>query len=89
MDWESFKKTEFAVRCEIEKTAFLADCEAHGIITANLSDHAVNARNLFVSRLCYADQFSGGRYELMTVEEWQTKPKMLFEGIKITPYKRR
>jgi hypothetical protein len=35
-------------------------------------------RDYFVCRLCYKDQFSEGRYELMSCDEWQIKENGLF-----------
>ena len=86
IDWENFKKTKFAIKCETQKEGFFAECKEHGIY--NFNGERANERDIFVCRLCYKDQFSDGRYELLSVDEWQTKPHMLFDaqGIEIIDY---
>lgn len=86
MDWKSFKETKKAVRCTTEKEKFFSDCEVHGIY--NFMSERAKLRDFFVCRLCYKDQFSEGRYELMSVDEWQTKENGLFgvNGLGVIDY---
>lgn len=86
MDWEKFKETKTAVKCTTEKEKFFSDCAKHGIY--NFMSERAMLRDYFVCRLCYKDLFSNGRYEIMSVDEWQIKPKMLFDanGLEIIDY---
>ena len=76
MDWKSFKETKIAVKCTMEKEKFFSDCAKHGI--HNFMSENAMLRDYFICRLCYKDQFSEGRYELLAVDEWQLKEKGLF-----------
>ena len=76
MDWGAFKETRVAVRCTSDKERFFADCALNGIHNF-MSDGAIK-RDLFVCRLHYKDFNSDGRYELMSLEEWQIKENGLF-----------
>lgn len=76
MDWEAFKETKFAIRCISGKENFLSACTKHGIY--NFMSERAMLRSCFICRLCYADQFSEGRYELMSLDEWQIKENGLF-----------
>lgn len=76
MDWEKFKKTKIAVKCTSGKEKFFSDCEEHGIY--NFMGERTMFRDYFICRLCYKDQFSEGRYELMSCEGWQIKENGLF-----------
>ena len=76
MDWQAFKKKQFAVKCTTDKERFFADCASNGIY--NFMSEGAMKRNLFICRLCYQDAFSDGRYELMSVDEWQVKENGLY-----------
>lgn len=76
MNWEAFKQTKFAIKCTSDKNLFFSECAKHGIY--NFMNVRAMRRDLFVCRLCYADQFSEGRYELMSIDEWQTRENGLF-----------
>ena len=76
MNWEDFKETKIAVKCTTEKESFFSECARHGIY--NFMSESAMLRNYFICRLCYRDQFSVGRYELMSVDEWQIKENGLF-----------
>ncbi len=86
MDWKGFKETKKAVRCTTEKEKFFSDCAMHGIY--NFMSERAKLRDYFVCRLCYKDQFSEGRYELMSVDEWQIKENGLFgaNGLEVCNY---
>ena len=87
MNWKSFKETKIAIKCITEKEKFFSDCAKHNIYNF-MSDRALQ-RDLFICRLCYKDQFSEGRYELMSLEEWQIKKGGLFgeQGLMVFDYK--
>jgi hypothetical protein len=86
MDWKSFKEMKLAVRCTAEKEKFFSACANQGIY--NFMSERAKMRDLFVCRLCYKDQFSEGRYELMSVDEWQVKENGLFgsQGLEVFFY---
>lgn len=88
MDWQKFKETKFAVKCTSEKDEFFSDCAKHGIY--NFMGERAMLRDYFVCRLCYKDQFSEGRYELMSCDEWQIKENGLFGryGLDVFNFKR-
>ena len=76
LDWASFKQKQFAVICETGKERFFADCKQHGIYCF-LSDFA-KKRNLFVCVHLYENRLSNGRYELVSLKGWETKPNGLY-----------
>lgn len=76
MNWEAFKQTKFAIKCTSDKNLFFSECAKHGIY--NFMSERAMRRDLFICRLCYADRFSKGRYELMSIDEWQTRENRLF-----------
>jgi hypothetical protein len=86
MNWEAFKKTKLAIKCTSEKERFFSDCAKNGIY--NFMGERAILRNFFICRLCYKDQFSEGRYELMSLDEWQVKENGLYEkqGLEIVNY---
>ena len=86
MDWKGFKEMKIAVRCTAEKEKFFSACANHGI--CNFMSERAKMRDFFVCRLCYKDQFSEGRYELMSVDEWQIKENGLFgvNGLGVSSY---
>lgn len=86
MDWKGFKETKFAVKCTTEKENFFSVCAEHGI--NNFMSERARMRDFFVCRLCYKDQFSEGRYELLPVDEWQIKENGLFgnNGLVVIDY---
>lgn len=87
IDWKAFKETKFAIKCTTEKDKFFAECEKNGIF--NFMNDGAMARNYFHCRLCYADRFSNGRYELFSDEEWQlSKEHGLFgsQGLEVIEY---
>lgn len=86
MNWQAFKQTKFAVRCTTEKERFFSDCALNGIYNF-MSERAIK-RNLFICRLCYQDACSDGRYELMSLDEWQVKSNGLFDkqGLEVVNY---
>lgn len=65
---------------------FFSDCSKYGIY--NFMNERANTRNLFICRLCYKDQFSEGRYELMSLDEWQVNGNGLFgkQGLGVVNY---
>lgn len=75
-DWEGFKQKQFAVICESDKEKFFADCKHHGI-HCFLSEFA-RKRNLFVCVRLYENRLSDGRYELVALKGWETKPNGLY-----------
>ena len=75
-DWDGFKQKQFAVICETDKEKFFADCKQHGIYWF-LSEFS-KQRNLFVCVHLYEDRFSNGRYELVALKGWETKPNGLY-----------
>ena len=79
MDWDGFKQTEFAVRCETDKVKFFEDCKKNGIHVF-LTDRA-KERNIFVCVRRYESRVSGGRYELFALMDWQIKPGALYGKI--------
>ncbi len=87
MDWQKFKNKKIAVRVTTEKEKFFSECAKREIYNF-LNDRAM-LRDIYVCRLCYKDQFSDGRYELMSVDEWQVKENGLFgkQGLEIIEYK--
>lgn len=87
MNWQDFKKTKTVVKCTTEKEKFFSDCAKHGIY--NFMGERATHRNYFICRLCYKDQFSEGRFELMSVEEWQVKEHGIFgyQGLNVELYK--
>ena len=68
-----------------ERTIF-SDCAEHGIY--NFMGERAMLRDFFVCRLRYKDQFSEGRYELISCEEWQIKENGLFgkDGLEVDEY---
>jgi hypothetical protein len=80
-EWEGFKRKEFAVVCETGKEQFFADCQKQGICVF-LSEFA-KKRNLFVCCRLYENRLSKGRYELVALKGWETKPNGLYgkEGL--------
>ena len=85
-DWDSFKQKQFAVICETEKERFFADCKQHGI-HCFLSEFA-KRRNLFVCVNLYENRLSNGRYELVALKGWETKPNGLYgkDGLREVKY---
>ena len=85
-DWDGFKKKQFAVICEKDKERFFADCKQHGI-HCFLSDFA-KKRNLFVCVHLYENRLSNGRYELVALKGWETKPNGLYgkDGLQEVKY---
>lgn len=86
MNWQAFKETKISVRCTAEKEKFFSACANHEIY--NFMSERAKMRDFFVCRLCYKDQFSEGRYELMSVDEWQVKENGLFgkNGMEVILY---
>ena len=86
MNWEDFKETKYAVKCTTGKENFFAKCATNEIY--NFMGNKAKERTVFICRLCYNDQYSAGRYELLSIDEWQTRPNMLFgkTGINIINY---
>lgn len=86
MDWKGFKETKKAVRCTAKKEEFFSACANHGIY--NFMSERAKMRDFFICRLCYKDQFSEGRYELMSVDEWQARENGLFgsQGLGVIDY---
>ena len=86
MDWKEFKKTKIAIKCTSEKEKFFSDCAEHGIY--NFMSEGAMKRNYFICRLCYKDACSDGRYELMSVDEWQIKENGLYgkQGLEVEEY---
>ena len=85
-DFDGFKRKEFAVICEADKERFFNDCKQHGIYCF-LSEFA-KKRNLFVCVHLYENQFSNGRYELVVLKGWETKPNGLYgkDGLQEVKY---
>ena len=85
--WRDFKSTKFAVHVTQHKPIFFEECEKNGILLFNLSERA-RLRDFYVCKLEYKDQFSDGRYELMSFDEWQVKPNGLFGklGLPVVEY---
>ena len=75
-DWGGFKQKQFAVVCETDKEQFFTDCKEHGI-HCFLSEFA-KKRNLFVCVHLYENRLSNGRYELVALKGWETKPNGLY-----------
>mgnify|MGYP003297452716 CR=1 FL=1 len=86
MNWKAFKQTAFAIKCTSEKECFFSDCAKHGIY--NFMGERAKLRDYFVCRLCYDDQCSKGRHELMALDEWQIKCNGLFgkNGLEVIDY---
>ena len=86
MNWEQFKETKIVVKCTSGKDKFFSDCAEHGIY--NFMAERAMLRDYFVCRLCYKDQFSEGRCELMSCDEWQIKENGLFGkyGLEVINY---
>lgn len=86
MNWKAFKETKFAIKCEAEKEKFFSACAKQGI-NIFLGERAM-LRNYFICRLCFKDQFSDGRYELMSLDEWQAKENGFFgkQGLEIIEF---
>lgn len=76
MNWQAFKSKEFAVRCEHRKDEFFSDCRKNGILV--LMGEREKLRSIFVCVQRYDDRLSNGRYELYTLELWQTLPGSLY-----------
>ena len=85
-DWDSFKQKQFAVICETDKEKFFADCKQHGI-HCFLSEFS-KKRNLFVCVHLYENRLSNGRYELVALKGWETKPNGLYgkDGLQEVKY---
>ena len=78
MDWQAFKRKEFAIRATgAAKEAFFEECRAHGIFIF-MGPREKETRELFVCVHLYEDRFSRGRLELYSICEWQTKPGMMY-----------
>lgn len=77
LNWNGFKRKEFAVKCEANKEKFFADCKNNGIHSVSLSDFA-KQRNLFVCVQRYETRLTNGRYELIALKGWETKPNGLY-----------
>lgn len=86
LDWDGFKKKQFAVICETDKESFFSDCKQHGI-HCFLSEFA-KKRNLFVCVHLYENRLSNGRYELVALKGWETKPNGLYgkDGLEVVPW---
>ena len=86
IDWEAFKETEFVIKCTENKDMFFSDCSKYGIY--NFLGERAKTRKFFICRLCYKDQFSDGRYELMSLDEWQVQAFGLFgkQGLEVVNY---
>lgn len=82
-DWDGFKQKQFSVICETDKERFFADCKQHGI-HCFLSEFA-KKRNLFVCVNLYENRLSNGRYELVALKGWETKPNGLYgkDGLEV------
>lgn len=76
MDWDEFKRTNFAVICNDSKEKFFSDCKENGIHIF-LSDFA-RKRNLFVCAKRYENRVGGGRYELFALKGWETRENGLY-----------
>ena len=76
IDWDGFKQKQFSVICETDKEGFFDDCKQHGIYCF-LSEFA-KRRNLFVCVHLYENRLSNGRYELVALKGWETKPNGLY-----------
>ena len=85
-DWDGFKQKQFAVICETDKERFFADCKQNGI-HCFLSEFA-KQRNLFVCVHLYENRLSNGRYELVALKGWETKPNGLYgkDGLEKVKY---
>lgn len=85
-DWDGFKQKQFAVICENDKERFFADCKEHGVYCF-LSEFA-KKRNIFVCVHLYETRFSNGRYELVALKGWETKPNGLYgkDGLQEVKY---
>lgn len=77
-DWDGFKRTEFAVVCEIDKECFFDDCKKNSIHSISLGEFAKQQRSVFVCVRRYENRLSDGRYELFALKEWQIKPDGLY-----------
>lgn len=88
MNWQAFKETKCAIKCAADKDIFFSECAAQGIY--NFMGEKALKRNLFVCRLCFEDRFSKGRYELLSIDEWQTRENGIFgsNGIEIINFER-
>ena len=86
INWQDFKDKKLAIKCTSEKEKFFSDCANHEIY--DFMGEKAKERDYFVCRLCFKDQFSEGRYELMSVDEWEIQPNMLFGkvGLPIVTY---
>lgn len=82
-DWDGFKQKQFAVICEADKEQFFDDCKQNGI-HCFLSEFS-KQRNLFVCVHLYENRFSNGRYELVALKGWETKPNGLYgkDGLEV------
>ena len=85
-DLDGFKRKEFAVICEADKERFFNYCKQHGIYCF-LSEFA-KKRNLFVCVHLYENRLSNGRYELVALKGWETKPNGLYgkDGLEVKNY---
>ena len=86
MNWQKFKETEFAVKCTSGKDKFFSDCAEHEIY--NFMGERAMLRDYFYCCLCFKDQFSDGRYEVRSCDEWQIKENGLFGkyGLEVISY---
>ena len=81
IDWDNFKKHNFAVKCSSEKVKerFFSECKEHNIhIFMGEFEHQ---RNIFICHHAYASIFCEGRYELWGIEEYETKEHGFYKGI--------
>ncbi len=78
LDWDGFKRTEFAVVCETDKNRFFDECNRNGIHSISLSEFAKHQRSVFVCVRRYENRLSNGRCELFALKGWETKPNGLY-----------
>ena len=85
-DWDGFKQKQFAVICEADKEPFFDACKHHGI-HCFLSEFS-RKRSLFVCVHLYENRLSDGRYELVALKGWETKPNGLYgkDGLQEVKY---
>lgn len=76
LNWQAFKDKEFAVKCEKNKENFFSECRKNGILI--FMGECEKTRSIFVCVKRYDDRFSNGRYELYSLELWQTLPGSLY-----------
>ena len=83
IDWDNFKKHNFAVKCSSEKVKerFFSECKEHNIhIFMGEFEHQ---RNIFFFFFSSASIFCEGRYDLWGIEEYDTTELGFYKGIEI------